>query len=259
MPTLLEMQTAVRSSLLGGDTAANLRSYLSAPDRLSIYRNTHIGSLTAALRLSYPAVHKLVGEDFFDGAAARFIRTHPPHQAYLYEYGGAFPEFLLVLPEAKSLSYLSDVARLEWAVNRALHAPSAPPLDNTRLAKITARDQARLAFTVHPAVSLVHSAYPVDTIWQAVLGSDDQELAAVDLYAGPVCLLIDRENGEVRVRRIDETHARFSADLFAGLPLQASLDMAHGDATSYLADHLTSGHFSDFQIVGDEAPIEELL
>lgn len=259
MPTLLETQTAVRDSLLSGDIAAGLRTYLSVSNRLSIYRNTHVGSLTAALRLSYPAVHKLVGQDFFDGAAARFIRVHPPGRAYLYEYGDAFPDFLSALPEAQSLSYLADVARLEWAVNRALHASNTPPLESAQLATISAGDQGRIAFAIHPAVGLVNSAYPVDTIWHAVLESDDQELAAVDLYAGPVWLLIDRERGEVRVRRIDETCARFSADLFAGLPLQASLDMAHGDATSYLADHLSSGHFSDFQIVGDEAPIEELL
>ena len=45
-----------------------------------------------------------------------------------------FPEFLARFPPAASLAYIADVARLEWAVNRALHAPDAAPLDVARLA-----------------------------------------------------------------------------------------------------------------------------
>jgi hypothetical protein len=93
VPTLLETQHAMRASLVAGDdraAAALLADDVSA-DRLNIYRNTFMSGVTKALRLTYPAVHRLVGADFFEGAAARFIAQQPPRAAYLDAYGAEFP------------------------------------------------------------------------------------------------------------------------------------------------------------------------
>ena len=71
MPTLLEVQCAMRRSLVehhDREAAAYVLSDGLAPAaRLNVYRNTSIGALTSALRLSYPAVHRLVGAAFFEG------------------------------------------------------------------------------------------------------------------------------------------------------------------------------------------------
>src|SRR6516165_909152 len=120
-PALLEVQRALRASLVADDDAPAARHVFPA-GRLEVYRNTFAGVLVNALRLSYPAVQKLVGEAFFEGAARAFIAGHPPASACLDDYGAAFPEFLAAFSPASSLAYLSDVARLEWAVCRALHA-----------------------------------------------------------------------------------------------------------------------------------------
>ena len=47
------------------------------------------------------------------------------------------------------------MARLEWAVNRALHAPDAEPLDASRLQALGEAERARVSFVPHPSVSLV--------------------------------------------------------------------------------------------------------
>src|SRR5215468_8797435 len=82
---LLELQRAMRASLVSRDdgAAAALLAETVPPDRLNIYRNTFVTGATKALRLSYPAVYKLVGADFFEGAAGLFIARHPPRSAYL--------------------------------------------------------------------------------------------------------------------------------------------------------------------------------
>ena len=85
MPTLHEVQTAMRLRLLdGGDSArtAVLADALMPVDRLSIYRNTSRSTLTNALRLHYPAVLRLVGENFFAAAADTFITMEPPRTAW---------------------------------------------------------------------------------------------------------------------------------------------------------------------------------
>src|SRR5437870_1977433 len=82
---------------------------VAAADRLSIYRDTFYGTLTRALRLSFPAIHRLVGVEFFDAVALEFIKAKPPRSAYLDDYGSDFPDFLARFPGAMSVPYLFDV------------------------------------------------------------------------------------------------------------------------------------------------------
>jgi hypothetical protein len=249
--TLLETQRAMRASLVGGDdraAAAMLAGGVSA-DRLNIYRNTMVTGVTKALRLTFPAVHRLVGADFFEGAAAQFIAQHPPRAAYLDEYGAEFPEFLRGFGPAAALVYLGDVARLEWAVSRALHAADVEPLDLKRLAALAPQDQVRVCLVPHPSVGLLGADYPVDAIWRGVLDEDDAALAAVALDAGPVRLLVERRATGVEVSRLDEAAWCFATALFDGWSVEESVAAAAGaSAGTLLAEHLAAGRFVDFHL-----------
>ena len=128
VPALRDLQRAVYRSLMerdGGGMATCVRDDgIAAVDRLSVYRNTFYGTLTNALRLSYPAVHRLVAAEFFEAVAQAFIGAQPPRSAYLDEYGSGFPDFLARFPAATSVPYLFDVARGARAPMRSFHARS---------------------------------------------------------------------------------------------------------------------------------------
>jgi hypothetical protein len=255
VPTLLELQRAMRASLVNRDdgaAAAMLAENVPA-DRLNIYRNTFISGVTKALRLSYPAVHRLVGADFFEGAAGLFIAQHPPHAAYLDEYGADFPEFLRNFQPAASLPYLADVARLEWAVNCAIHAADVDPLDLARLSDLPPEDQIRVCFVPHPSIALLHADFPADAIWRGVLSGDDVALAAVDLDAGLAHLLVERRATGVEVSRLDDATWRFAAGLCEGQPLAAVFAGAtDARADALLAEHLSAGRFVEFRLAPPE-------
>jgi hypothetical protein len=270
VPTLLELQRAMRASVVDRDdvpAAAMLAENVPA-DRLNIYRNTFVTGVTKVLRLSYPAVHRLVGNDFFDGAAGLFIAQHPPRAAYLDEYGADFPQFLRGFRPAASLEYLADVARLEWAVNRAIHAVDIAPLNlarlETRLETLLPEDQARVCFVPHPSIALLCADCPVDVIWRGVLGDDDAALAAVDLETGPVRLLVERRTTGVEVSRLDAAAWRFAAALCEGRPLadvfavcpHPTLPRERGRVgwghEVQLAEHLAAGRFVDFRLAPAE-------
>ena len=253
MPTLFEVQRALQRSLVerdGEEAAAYILFDGLAPGaRLHIYRNTSIGALTIALRLSYPAVHRLVGAEFFYGAAKIFIKTEPPHSAYLDEYGAAFPEFLAQFPPAASIAYLPGVARLEWAVNRSLHAPDFEAVDLSRLSAIDRANDGGIVLLAHPSVGLVWADDPVDAIWRAVLAQDDIAIAAIDLGSGPVWLLVQRLESGVDIMRISEEEWRFAEQLCSGRPLQTALDAAPGlDVAAALAGHLAAGRLIGFRL-----------
>ncbi|WP_321904509.1 DNA-binding domain-containing protein [Burkholderia cenocepacia] len=244
-PTLAELQRAVGRSLLHGPdegaAAWVVADGLDASARLNVYRNTATSVLATALRLAFPAVGRLVGSEFFKGAARLFGREAPPRSAWLDAYGAGFADFLARLPQAAAVPYLADVARLEWQINLVLHAPDAKPLDPARLAQLDEAALARLRLQPHPAVRLQRCAGPADTIWRAVLDQDDQALRAVNPDAGPVWLLVQRTGDGIAVVRLPEGEWQVTEALFAGEPLGQVL--GHGFAL--FANHLACGRFAD--------------
>lgn len=259
MPALLEFQRAMRHAIAATDGAVPeaLRAWIGAGEesqwRLAIYRDTSRATLGNALALSFPAVQRLVGAEFFAGAAQGFIDTQLPQGSCLNDYGAGFAAwlagFIAQHAPAAPLAYLPDVARLEWAVNRALHAPDRAALALERLAVLDEKAMAGLRFVPHPSVSVLSLEYPADLIWRAVLEQDDAGMAAVDLRSGPVSLLVERFDGTVRVQRLAPSTARFTQRLFAGEPLHAVLepDIAEPHHAE-LADHLGCGRMVDFQL-----------
>jgi hypothetical protein len=145
-----------------------------------------------------------------------------PTSACLNDYGQQFAAFLAQFPQAAHLSYLADVARLEWAVNRALHAPDVRGAAG--LSYWLRLDAAAMASALcaAPGVSVLRLDTPADAIWRAVLDQDQAAMAALDPAAGP-CLAADRAlRGKVQVRTADAgCLAQFTQRLCAGEPLQA--------------------------------------
>ncbi|RQS72615.1 DUF2063 domain-containing protein [Burkholderia sp. Bp8963] len=236
-PSLVELQQAMVRSLLrdaddAGDdrdadaAAAVVADGLDPRSRLSIYRNTATSVLVNALRLAFPAVQRLVGAAFFEGAARVFCSAAPPHSAWLDEYGAQFPAFLAQMPQAESVPYLADVARLEWQVNGVLHAPDMAPLDPARLAQLDEDALRVLRLQPHPAARLLRCAYPADVVWRAVLEQDDEALRAIELADGPVHLLVQRVAEGVDTLRLSAGESRIATALFAGEALGEALARA---------------------------------
>jgi hypothetical protein len=257
MPALLEVQRALRQQLFG-EASPPADALLPSDDaalRLAIHRNTCLSTVVNALRLSFPAIQRLVGAEFFEAGAREFLRSHPATSAYLNDYGADFAGFLRAFPPAAGLAYLGDVARLEWAVNRALHADDVPGLELARLAGLDESALSRVSFTAHPGLSLLQLDFPADAIWRAVLDQNDAAMTAIDLASGPVHLLIERDAAGVQVRRCDAAAWNFLARLCAGVPLYALLDDRpeggpeggpDDEIDAWLAEHLSSGRLIDF-------------
>jgi Putative DNA-binding domain len=255
MPSLLEIQDAVRRSIVERDdldvSAWIVDGGIAPQGRLSVYRNTFASTLIRALRLSHPAVDRLVGAAFFDAAAREFITRQPPRSSYLDEYGSDFADFLERFPPAASVPYLSDVARLEWAVSRAIHAPDAPLLTASAMKKLEPANPERVCFQPHPSVSLVRNRFPADEIWRAVLDGNDAALQGIDVAMSPVWLIVHRGQSGVEVARLDQGVWKFIGALLSGCPLGSALANATDvDAAQVLADLLVRGYCTGFDLAG---------
>jgi hypothetical protein len=252
MPALRELQQAFGAFLRSeGDDAICghiVEGGFAAAERLRIYRNTCRSTLIGALRMTYPAVDRLVGGEFFDLAAEKFIRAHPPRSGYLNEYGDGFAAFLAAFGPASAVPYLADVARFEWALNIAANALDTPALDPGALAALDPESHARLRFKPHPSLSLLALAYPADQIADAVLSGDDAAIAQVDLSSGPVWLVVHRGPGGVEAQRLEREAYDFVSQLCAGKPLGSLLEAAPADAAKLLAEQLAKGRLAPVKV-----------
>lgn len=221
---LLELQQAVRDGILGTPSAGLLERIAGAglrpEQRLQIYRNNTLLSLTEALKTSFPVVARLVGEKFFAFAADRFIRSQPPQTPRLSEYGAAFPRFLAGFEPAAGLAYLPDVARLEWAVDEAYDAEDEPPLEAAALAALPPEAHPVLRFALRASCRFVASCYPVKRIWLANQPGASPE--TVQLDGGGERLLVMRRGFEVMLIELDAAEFALLAALDCGKTVEAA-------------------------------------
>lgn len=206
MPSLRELQQAFADAVLQDAAESVLRHVrpgaFPAARHLQIYRNNTFANLTDALAAVYPVIQRLVGVEFYAYAADSYIRRHPPRSGNLHDFGGAYAEFLREFAPAQSLSYLPDVADLEWAWHHAFHAADAQPFAMETLRAVAPELCDSLVFQLHPSVRLLQSDYPVLPIWQANQADAGGD-ATVDLDRGGARLLVIRRGLDVEIEPLE--------------------------------------------------------
>lgn len=219
MPLALpELQAAFAAHLAGEPRPDLTAEILPAGRRLAIHRHHVRDSLAAALAATFPTVQAVVGADFFRGLARAFIDRSLPTQPVLSEYGAGFADFVAGHEPARGLPYLADVARLDWALNLAFHAPADGRVTAAELAALPADRLPLLPLALSPGTALLASRYPLDRIWAAAQPGASAD--AVDLNSGGVCLLVLRRADDAAFVSLSAGEAAFIASLSEGRPLE---------------------------------------
>ncbi len=139
---------------------------LAAQPGFAVYRNTVIKGCIDALQANYPAVARLVGDEWFRAAAAIYVREALPTDPTLLRYGAAFADFLARFEPAAELPYLPGVARLDRYWTEAHAAPTQAALDPAAVAGIAPETLAATVLHPHPAARWAwFGDAPIYTIW----------------------------------------------------------------------------------------------
>ncbi len=133
MPDLSGKQRQFQNAILSGDASDAATLVLpagpAALERLAIYRNHFLESLVETLATTYPVTQRLVGAGYFSALAKRHVGADPPRDPRLSLYGSGLAATIARSPECQAVPYLSDVARLEWALREAAEALEDLPLE----------------------------------------------------------------------------------------------------------------------------------
>ena len=158
-----------------------VQDHIPLNERLKIYHNNVLGSLSKNILATYPLLEALVGEDFLKTLAREFVMENPPQSACLHHYGEGFNDFLKEHKSTQNMAYLPDVAALEWALHKAYHAADDSPMSNEDLSAIAANSLAETKLVLHDSLSLIASPYPLQAIRDMCLKqTDDAPDMAID-------------------------------------------------------------------------------
>lgn len=150
------------------DGSADAVAPWAAQPGFAVYRNTVMKGCIDALQANYPAVLRLVGEEWFRAVAALYVRMHPPQDARLLHYGYHFAAFLRDFAPAVDWPYLEGVARLDRCWTEAHMAPDAAPLAPSVMAALPPDRLGLMALRPHPAARwLWHAELPIYTLWRS--------------------------------------------------------------------------------------------
>ncbi len=196
----------------------------SSTKRFNVYRNNVVAGLTATLKDAFPAVARIVGDEFFAAMARIYVAGAPPNSPMMLDYGAGFPDFVGVFEPVGSLPYLRDIARIERAWVEAYHAAEAQTLAPIVFTHIAPGDLPNLRLALHPSLRLVRSQFPSLTIWRMNIRGGVP--AHVDLNAGGDDILIIRPDAEVELRALPPGGAVFIQALADNLPIVEAMKSA---------------------------------
>ena len=222
------------------DLPGHLHALVEQPG-FAVYRNTVLKGCIDALQANYPAVLRLVGEEWFRAVAALHVRARPPSDARLLLYGMDFPDFLRDFAPAADLPYLSDVAMLDRCWTEAHGAADAVALAPATLAGLPLEQLGKLVLEPHPAARWAwFEEQPIYTIWRRNRGSGAEGVQSSEngdelVWTGEGALLT-RPAAAVTWTALDAAGCAFLDACAAGRPLahaasaalarQASTDLA---------------------------------
>lgn len=238
------------------DLASHLRPLALQPG-FSVYRNTVMKGCIDALQANFPAVLKLVGEEWFRAAAALHVRAQPPDDARLLRYGAQFPDFLRDFPPAAELPYLGGVAQLDRFWTEAHVASDADALTPSAIADLPLAQLGDLVLVPHPAARWVWCGdQPVYSLWRRNrderCANDDGELNWWGEGA-----LVTRPAGQVQWTSLGAAGCAFLDACSAGQPLAQATEVALArdaqvDLAQLMASLLEAGAFSTLNPVGSK-------
>jgi hypothetical protein len=249
MPALADSQAAFAAALLDPARPAPFdvarpgspRAPSDQTKRFDVYRNNVYATAVDALAENFPAVQRLVGEEFLRAVARAYLDVHPPRSPILVRLGDRFANFLDTFPPAAAVPYLGDVARLEQARIDAYHAADADPMPISALAEFPAEAVGRVVLTPHPAMTLVRSRHPIGSIWGA--STDTLDPAQVTMTEAED-VLITRPALAVETAILPTGGGAFLNALLENRTIERAADLAAAEVDGFdLSNHL-SGLFA---------------
>ncbi|MDE1309809.1 DNA-binding domain-containing protein [Vibrio aestuarianus] len=199
-PSLADVQTQFAQALhyqASADDCHIVSDHFSAEQRIQVYRNNFIISLSEVLQTTYPMLEALVGEECFAGLARQHVLTHPLQEGSVTHYGQGFDQTVNQFPTVvEAAPYASEVARFEWANDlvqqRYANAPARACQPLTQLATIEEEKHSQIILHLKADVIAFDSPYALFALQKAI---QTEQFAELDIHRQQRGVIACNEDG----------------------------------------------------------------
>ncbi|HWF75215.1 MAG TPA: DNA-binding domain-containing protein [Solirubrobacteraceae bacterium] len=236
-----------------GELEAIVRSTsrLSAGERLELYSRSHRMRLLEVMRVTYPGLRHMLGNELFDDFALDYLQARPSRSYTLHDLGAAFADHLAAtrpdadgVPEAWT-SMVIDLARLERTFAEVYDAPGAEGERLPAGADLPSGPGLRwLEATVEPVrcLRLLRSSFPAGEYLSAVRRGDEppEPVPAASFLA------VSRRHYVVTLTPLETRSYRLLSDLVGGARVGAAAAAAgidRADSWRLVRNWADSGFF----------------
>jgi hypothetical protein len=190
-----EQETTIRSRFLDPQ-------YPDPHNGLKVYRGNLVFGLIGAMQETYVFTKVLLGESNFNFFCRDFLYQNPSHNADLIQFGGGFGEFLSQREEINHIAFIADVARLEWALERAFYSGA----EKTFSGEISQSWKNALP-VFKKSVQLVRTRYKIHEAWLGFMEKGEEGIALEMFKQEPEYLMVWSDKGSPRVTPVNNTLA----------------------------------------------------
>lgn len=154
---------------------------LSAERRLELYRRSHHLRLLEVMRVQYPGLRHMLGDELFDEFALDYLRARPSRSYTLGRLGEGLADHLAATrPDADAApepwpAMMIDLARLERVFTEVYDAPGT---EGEPLPEPPGEPSPGLTAEPAPCLRLVRSSFPAGPYLSAVRRGEDPPLPA---------------------------------------------------------------------------------
>lgn len=198
MLKISDIQSQFANAIISGkNNSVFIKSNFSA-ERFNIYSQTIFENLCNALKITFPGIWKIIGEECANAAVYKFVflNRNFPITGCIDDWGDNFPEFLAQSDELKNLTYLKDYARLEWFEHLCYYSKASIVLSPLELKQVEEEQIGRVRFSFCPSVFFLKSNYSLDKIQELLKDSNNN--SHIDINSSGAQAIISRSaEGEV--------------------------------------------------------------
>ncbi|MEZ8613349.1 DNA-binding domain-containing protein [Vibrio sp. 10N.247.311.14] len=205
-----------------GEHCDIVSDHFTDEQRIQIYRNNFVISLSEVLAATYPLTEMLVGEECFQQMARQHVLSYPSTSGDVSGYGEHFEQTIQAFPAViEAAPYLGEVALYEWQKDSLVRFSSQAHVDQrplSCLADVPQEQQGALVFHLKDSITLIHSSYTIIALEHAIY---QQQLDGLDINQAEFGVLIRAENSQVESHSLSEESHQLLTELQSGRTLSA--------------------------------------
>ena len=241
MPRLCDLQQAFAEAIVEGKyqtATAAMATEGTALRSVALYRRLIRNNFVQVLRITYPVLHRFVGDCYFGVLARGYLTRYPSTSGDLFLYGRHLPALLQRI-EAPPL--LVELARLEYACHEVYQAADSVPLPPDRFQAMVSADSSRVTIEFQQTARFLSFHVPVHRVWLALQPEASlDEVVDLPLPEQQTGVVVTRREGRIQVTLLNWLDYRLLEALSQGASVASIERFAREAESSFDFTRLTT-------------------